>query len=100
MTSALGNLSAQQRALVDRWLPNATVEREHSWGLTTTTVVEVTHAGKRFIVKAAGADDHHIQRELHAHLNWLRPLDQQGTRADPGARQRGREGPRHPVPAR
>ncbi|MFI6273505.1 phosphotransferase [Micromonospora zamorensis] len=78
MTSALGNLTAQQRALVDRWLPNATVERDHSWGLTTTTVVEMTHAGSRFIVKAAGADDHHIQRELHAHLNWLHPWTSRG----------------------
>ncbi|MET8462513.1 phosphotransferase [Micromonospora zamorensis] len=78
MTSALGNLSAQQRALVDRWLPNATVERDHSWGLTTTTVVEMTHAGSRFIVKAAGLDDHHIQRELHAHLNWLHPWTSRG----------------------
>ncbi|MEU1396071.1 phosphotransferase [Micromonospora zamorensis] len=78
MTSALGNLSAQQRALVDRWLPNATVERDHSWGLTTTTVVEMTHAGSRFIVKAAGHDDHHIQRELHAHLNWLHPWTSRG----------------------
>lgn len=78
VTSALGNLSAQQRALVDRWLPNATVERDHSWGLTTTTVVEMTHAGSRFIVKAAGPDDHHIQRELHAHLNWLHPWTSRG----------------------
>lgn len=78
VTAALGDLSPQQRALVDQWLPNATVERDHSWGLTTTTVVEMTRSGSRFIVKAGGADDHHIQRELHAHLNWLRPWTSRG----------------------
>ncbi|MCG5467947.1 phosphotransferase [Micromonospora sp. LAH09] len=78
MTSALGSLSSQQRALVDQWLPDASVERDHSWGLTTTTVVEMTHAGSRFIVKAGGADDHHIQRELHAHLTWLHPWTSRG----------------------
>ncbi|SIM70212.1 phosphotransferase family protein [Micromonospora cremea] len=82
MTSALGNLSPRQRALVDQWLPSATVERDHSWGLTATTVLEMTRAGSRFIVKAGGDDDHHIQRELHAHLNWLRPWTSRGRAPD------------------
>jgi Ser/Thr protein kinase RdoA (MazF antagonist) len=71
--SGLGNLSWQQRALLEQWLPGASVEREHSWGLVATTVLEMTHAGSRFIVKAGGDSDHHIARELHAHLNWLSP---------------------------
>jgi aminoglycoside/choline kinase family phosphotransferase len=33
----------------------------------------MVHAGSRFIVKAGGDGDRHIERELHAHLNWLRP---------------------------
>jgi len=78
VTSAFGNLSPQQRALVDQWLPGATVERDHSWGLVATTVLEMTHAGSRFIVKAGGDDDHHIEREFHAHLNWLRPWTSSG----------------------
>ncbi|MEU8233313.1 phosphotransferase [Actinoplanes sp. NPDC048967] len=78
MTSALGNLSPRQRELVDQWLPAATVEKDHSWGLVATTVLEVTHAGSRFIVKAGGEDDHHIQRELHAHLHWLDPWTSRG----------------------
>ncbi len=68
MTSELGSLSARQRALLDQWLPGASVEKEHSWGLVETTVLELTHAGSRFIVKAGGHDDHHIERELDAHL--------------------------------
>ncbi|GAA2365079.1 phosphotransferase [Dactylosporangium salmoneum] len=78
MTSGLGNLSVRQRALVDRWLPGATVERDHSWGLVETTVLELAHAGSRFIVKAGGNDDAHIERELHAHRHWLHPWTSRG----------------------
>jgi Ser/Thr protein kinase RdoA (MazF antagonist) len=72
------NLSPQQRALLDQWLPGASVEKDHSWGLVQTTVLEMTHAGSRFIVKAGGNDDHHIERELHAHLRWLVPWTSRG----------------------
>jgi aminoglycoside phosphotransferase (APT) family kinase protein len=73
MLPELRNLSPRQRALLDQWLPGATVERDHSWGLVETTVLEMTHAGSRFIVKAGGAADHHIERELRAHHDWLLP---------------------------
>ncbi|WJK39487.1 phosphotransferase [Solwaraspora sp. WMMA2056] len=73
MDPALGTLTGQQRSLLDRWLPGVSVERDHSWGLVATTVLGVTHAGSRFIVKAGGHDDHHLARELHAHRHWLRP---------------------------
>ena len=36
------------------------------------------HAGSRFIVKAGGGDDHHIERELYAHLHWLLPWTSRG----------------------
>lgn len=78
MSSALDNLSRQQRALVDQWLPGASVERDHGWGLVETTVLEMTHAGSRYIVKAGGDSDHHIERELHAHLHWLDPWTSRG----------------------
>jgi hypothetical protein len=71
-------LSPRQRALVGQWLPGASVERDHSWGLVETTVLEMTQAGSRFIVKAGGAGDHHIERELHAHLHWLSPWTSRG----------------------
>ncbi|MCZ7423170.1 MULTISPECIES: aminoglycoside phosphotransferase family protein [unclassified Micromonospora] len=73
MTSALGKLTRQQQTLLARWLPGASVEADHSWGLVATTVLEVTCAGARFIVKASAGDDHGIRRELDAHANWLRP---------------------------
>jgi hypothetical protein len=78
VTSGLGNLTERQRALLDLWLPGASVERDHGWGLVETNVLEMTHAGSRFIVKAGGESDHHIERELHAHLNWLGPWTSRG----------------------
>lgn len=78
MTSAPGKLSRQQQTLVDQWLPGAVVEKNHSWGLVETTVLEMTCAGSRFIVKAGGENDHHIARELNAHLNWLHPWTSRG----------------------
>jgi hypothetical protein len=78
VTSALGLLSPRQRSLLTQWLPGASVERDHSWGLVETTVLEMARAGSRFIVKAGGAGDHHIERELHAHLHWLTPWTSRG----------------------
>jgi hypothetical protein len=78
VTSGLSNLSRQQRALLEQWLPGASVERDHGWGLVETTVLEMTHAGSRFIVKAGGDSDHHIEREIHAHLNWVGPWASRG----------------------
>jgi hypothetical protein len=62
VTSALGMLSPRQQALLNQWLPGASVARDHSWRLVETTFLEMTRAGSRFIVKAGGADDHHIER--------------------------------------
>lgn len=78
MTSEFENLSAQQRALLEQWLPGASVEKDHSWGLVETTVLELAYAGSRFIVKAGDHSDHHIERELHAHLHWLTPWNSRG----------------------
>jgi hypothetical protein len=85
------SLSARQRSLLSLWLPGAAIEKEHSWGLVETTVLEVTCAGARFIVKAGGASDHHIAREIHAHWHWLGPWTSRGRApvlayADEGAR--------------
>ena len=91
MAPGIENLSPDQRTLLDRWLPGAVVERDHSWGLVETTVLELTHAGTRFIAKAAGREDHHVAREIHAHRQWLEPWTAIGRapqleHADPGAK--------------
>ena len=36
-------------------------------------MLEVLHGDARFIVKAGGPRDHHIGREIEAHLSWLGP---------------------------
>lgn len=73
MTSGLDRLSPRQRCLVDQWLPGATVVEDHSWGLVERAVLELSHDGTRSIVKAGGESDHHIEREVDAHLRWLGP---------------------------
>lgn len=61
-------LSAAQRALVDDWMPGARVVEDLSWGLVETTVLRVRDDRRELIVKAAGEGDHHLGRELDAHL--------------------------------
>lgn len=78
MTSGLDQLSPRQRELVDQWLPGAILEEDHSWGLVETQVLQVVHAGTRVIVKAGGPNDHHLEREIRAHLDWLAPWTRLG----------------------
>ena len=75
----LSQLSAGQRDLVEMWLPGLTVQADRSWGLVATTVLEIRAAdGTHGIVKAGGPADHHIAREIHAHLSWLAPWTRGG----------------------
>lgn len=67
------SISRRQQELLEHWLPGAEVVRDHSWGLVERAVFEMEHDGEQYVVKAGGAADHHIGREIHAHLNWLGP---------------------------
>ncbi|MEO6998121.1 MAG: phosphotransferase [Terracoccus sp.] len=69
----VNGLSPDQQRLLEQWLPGAVLERDHSWGLVDTQVLEVVHAGCRYIVKAARPDDGHLPREIEAHQKWLTP---------------------------
>lgn len=73
MISGIDKLSSDQRELLGGWLPGTTVVLDHSWGLVGTVVLELSHEGSRYIVKAGDAHDHHVARELRAHRSWLRP---------------------------
>lgn len=81
VSNPLERLTDEQRALLARWLPGAKVEADHSWGLVETTVLEVVHDGARLVVKAGGARDHHLEREIRAHLAWLGPWVRRGRAA-------------------
>lgn len=55
------------------------VQADLSWGLVSTTVLDVLAAdGTRCIVKAAGPADHHLGREITAHRQWLSPWTSRG----------------------
>ena len=78
MTDPFVRLSPRQRELVEEWLPEGSVERDHSWGLVDRAVLEVVNGGARFILKAGGPGDHHMEREIRAHLEWLGPWVSRG----------------------
>ncbi|WP_460855148.1 phosphotransferase [Nocardiopsis coralliicola] len=91
MTDRMDGFSPRQRELVRAWLPGAEVAADHSWGLTSTAVLELRRGADRYIAKAGGADDHHIAREIRAHREWLRPWTAAGrapelVHADRGAK--------------
>lgn len=71
-------LSPRQVKLLDAWLPGAQLEHDHSWELGLRAVLEVTWSGERFIVKAGPEHDHHMQREITAHQQWLGPWTSTG----------------------
>ena len=78
MPDHVTSLDPRQRALLDAWLPGARVVRDHSWGLTSTVVLEVAVDDMTYAVKAAAPDDHHLVRELRAHRAWLEPWTSAG----------------------
>lgn len=73
MASIARDLSSEQRALLDLWLPGAELTADHSWGLVGTIVLELAHQGERYIVKAGDDRDQHLAREIRAHKDWLSP---------------------------
>ncbi len=79
--SGVEKLSSDQQRILRGWLPGAVVVADHSWGLVETTVLELTQGRNRLIVKAGGESDHHIEREIHAHLHWLEPWTARGRAA-------------------
>ncbi len=78
MSAALQRLSERQHDLLGKWFPDAVVERDHSWGLTETTVIQLRCHDDRYIVKAAPVGDRHLSRELQAHELWLKPWASRG----------------------
>jgi tRNA A-37 threonylcarbamoyl transferase component Bud32 len=78
MVTGLDQLTVSQRELLERWLPNAELVRDHSWGLIGTAVLQLSRGGTQYIVKAGDANDHHLARELRAHRLWLEPWTSRG----------------------
>lgn len=78
MNDPIDQLSPRQRALLAEWLPGAAVEIDHSWGQMERAVLQLVRGDERYVVKAGGETDHHMDREIHAHLHWLEPWVSRG----------------------
>lgn len=91
MVSGTDRLGPRQRDLLERWLPGAEVAADHSWGIVGTTVLELSHGGRRYVAKAGHAQDRHLGQEIRAHREWVTPWTATGraprlVRADEGAK--------------
>jgi hypothetical protein len=73
MGDELSRLRPEQHDLLARWVPDAGVLADHSWGLVDTLVLELSSEQGRLVLKAGGPADGHIGRELRAHREWLQP---------------------------
>ena len=51
-----------------------TVLADHSWGDTSTKVFELEADGEHCILKTFGPENHHFEREVMAHRDFLAPL--------------------------
>lgn len=74
-------LSPRQRELVETWLPGIEVEADMSWRLVETTVLRARAGGQVVVVKAGGASDRSIEREVRAHREWTGPWLRRGRAA-------------------
>ncbi|OQO93954.1 hypothetical protein B1813_05430 [Saccharomonospora piscinae] len=69
-----GGLGKEQWGVVSATLGHVEVVADMSWGLVDTRVLRVRSEGADFVVKAAGACNHHIGREINAHETATNPL--------------------------
>ena len=69
-----GLLDAAQAKWVAARVPDPVLVRDMSWGLVETTVLHVRSDSDELVVKAAGATDTHLPREITAHSGWTAPL--------------------------
>jgi hypothetical protein len=65
-------LSPYQRRVLEAWLPGADVVRDRSWPIGST-VLELEHDGRRYVLKAGDDQDGQIAQEITAHRTWLAP---------------------------
>src|SRR5688572_21278315 len=73
------SLTPLQQQLLARWFDGLEVVADYSWGLVDTVVLHVRAGNRDAIVKAGGAENHHIRREIAAHRRWTRPWTDTGS---------------------
>lgn len=74
-------LTPDQCELIEAWLPGVEIEADMSWGLVETTVLRARAGERTVVVKAGGASDSHIGREIRAHREWTGPWVRRGRAA-------------------
>lgn len=67
--------------MIEAWAPDAEVVADMSWKLVETTVLRARFGERDVVVKAGGASDRHIEREIRAHREWTGPWLQRGRAA-------------------
>lgn len=60
MSDELERLRPEQRNLLARWVPDACVVADHSWGVTGTTVLQLQGEQGQLVLKAGDMADGHI----------------------------------------
>lgn len=71
-------LDSRQQELLAQWVPHAKLTADLSWGLVDSTVLHMTVGEPEIIVKAGGADNAHIAREITAHQTAVPLLTERG----------------------
>lgn len=81
MPSLRAFITPAQNAWCDEVLGPVEVLENLSWGLVSTVVLHVKSrdTSVEYIVKASHADDHHIVREIEAHVSWTGKVAGPGT---------------------
>lgn len=67
-------LNTGQAELVEAWLPGVRLLDDLSWNIVETVVLAVEHGQHRYVIKAGGPSNHHIQREIAAHQSSVHVL--------------------------
>lgn len=65
-------LSAEQRELLEVWLPGHEIVEDLTWDIAQTTVHRIEAGGELYTVKAGTKYNNHIGREITAHETVLR----------------------------
>lgn len=73
VSSALHRLTSYQQEALQHRFPRFDVLSDMSWNLVETTVLHIDSPDGQLVVKAGGASDHHIAREIRAHEMWTGP---------------------------
>jgi hypothetical protein len=71
--TGFSRLAPQQHAIAERWLSEAELVEDVSWGQMDTVVLHLRAAAGDCILKAGGPANHHIGREIAAHLGFTGP---------------------------